>query len=167
MLTYLALVKRSNKYPIIILCYVYTLQRIHVVIITSSVAERIAHDILSANDEILAITIMDTRGNILAAISKDSFKEAFGLTRNGEKYGGTLAVAALAVANEVKDSVGEAQALITIYKNCKMMLLPIQSYEILIGFVLQHSVNAEGYNIANKIERLLIDTIKSQDSNLR
>jgi hypothetical protein len=147
--------------------YVYTLQRIHVVIITSSVAERIAHDILSANDEILAISIMDTRGNILAAVSKDSFKEAFGLTRNGEKYGGTLAVAALAVANEVKDVVGEAQALITIYKNCKMMLLPIQSYEILIGFVLQHSVNAEGYNIANKIERLLVDTIKSQDSNLR
>jgi hypothetical protein len=47
------------------------------------------------------------------------------------------------------------------------MLLPIQSYEILIGFVLQHSVNAEGYNIANKIERLLVDTIKAQDSNLR
>ena len=137
------------------------------VIITSSVAERIAHDILSANDEILAISIMDTRGNILAAISKDSFKEAFGLTRNGEKYGGTLAVAALAVANEVKDIVGEAQALITIYKNCKMMLLPIQSYEILIGFVLQHSVNAEDYNISSKIERLLVDTIKSQDSNLR
>ena len=110
---------------------------------------------------------MDTRGNILAAISKDSFKEAFGLTRNGEKYGGTLAVAALAVANEVKDIVGEAQALITIYKNCKMMLLPIPSYEILIGFVLQHSVNVEGYNIANKIERLLVDTTKSQDSNLR
>jgi hypothetical protein len=138
-----------------------------VVIITSSVAERIAHDILSVNDEILAISIMDTRGNILAAISKDSFKEAFGLTRSGEKYGGTLAVAALAVANEVKDIVGEAQVLITIYRNCKMMLLPIQSYEILIRFVLQHSVNVESYNIANKIERLLVDTIKSQDSNLR
>jgi hypothetical protein len=64
-------------------------------------------------------------------------------------------VAALAVANEVKDIVGEAQALITIYKDCKMMLLPIPSYEILVGFVLPRSVNAEGYNIANKIERLL------------
>jgi hypothetical protein len=137
-----------------------------VVIITSSVAERIAHDILSTNDEILAISIMDTRGNILAAISKDSFKEAFGLTRNGEKYGGTLAVAALAVANEVKDIVGEAQALITIYKDCKMMLLPIPSYEILVGFVLQRSVNAEDYDIANKIKRLLVDVIKSHNSNL-
>jgi hypothetical protein len=137
-----------------------------VVIITSNAAERIAYGILSANNEILAISIMDTRGNILAAISKDSFKEAFGVTRDGEKYSGTLAVAALAVANEVKDIVGEAQVLITIYKDCKMMLLHIPSYEILVGFVLQRSVNAEDYNIANKIERLLADTIKSYNSSL-
>jgi hypothetical protein len=146
--------------------YVFTSQRTHVVIITSNAAERVAYDVLSANDEILAISIMDTRGNILAAISKDSFKEAFRLTRNGDKYGGTLAVAALAVANEVKDIVGEAQVLITIYKDCKMMLLPIPSYEILVGFVLQRSVNAEDYDIANKIERLLVDVIKSHNSNL-
>ncbi|MDQ4066253.1 MAG: hypothetical protein M3114_01545 [Thermoproteota archaeon] len=136
------------------------------VIINSNAAERIAYGILSANDEILAISIMDTRGNILAAISKDSFKEAFKLTRNGDKYGGTLAVAALAVANEVKDIIGEAQVLITVYKDCKMMLLPIPSYEILVGFVLQRSVNAEDYDIANKIERLLVDVIKSHNSNL-
>jgi hypothetical protein len=137
-----------------------------VVIITSNAAERIAYGILSANNEILAISIMDTRGNILAAISKDSFKEAFRLTRNGDKYGGTLAVAALAVANELKDIVGEAQVLITVYKDCKMMLLPIPSYEILVGFVLQRSVNAEDYDIANKIERLLVDVIKSHNSHL-
>jgi hypothetical protein len=146
--------------------YAYTSQRIHVVIINSNAAERIAYGILSANDEILAISIMDTRGHILAAISKDSFKEAFKLTRDGDKYGGTLAVAALAVANEVKDIVGEAQVLITVYKDCKMMLLPIPSYEILVGFVLQRSVNAEDYDIANKIERLLVDVIKSHNSNL-
>src|SRR3712207_1094612 len=135
--------------------------------ITSSAAERISDDILSTNDGILSVSIMDMRGNILATKSREYFRQVFGITREGDKYGGTLAVAALAVANEVKDIVGEAQALITIYKDCKMMLLPIPSYEILIGFVLQHSVNAEGYNIANKIERLLVDTIKSQDSNLR
>ncbi|HEU0143660.1 MAG TPA: hypothetical protein VFQ47_02635 [Nitrososphaera sp.] len=129
--------------------------------VNSTVAQRIAYDIMSMNDEILAISIMDTKGNILAATSKDSFKEAFGATRNGDKYGGTLAVAALAVANEVKDIFKEAQAIISIYENCKMMLLPIPSYEILVGFVLQRSVNAEGYNIANKIERLLVDAIDS------
>jgi hypothetical protein len=130
--------------------------------VISSVAQRIAYDILSTNDEILAISIMDTRGNILAAISKESFKEqAFGVARDGDKYGGTLAVAALAVANEVKDIAGEAQAIISIYKNCKMMLLPIPSHEILVGFVLQLSVNAEDYNIGHKIETLLADAIES------
>ena len=136
------------------------------VIITSGAAERVSDDILSTNDEILAISIMDIRGNILAAKSKESFKEAFGVTRDGDKYGGSLAVAALAVANEVKDVVGEAQAIIAIYKNCKMMLLPIPSHEVLVGLVLQPSVNAEGYNIANKIERLLVDAVESHNSNL-
>lgn len=98
--------------------------------VTSSVTQRIAYDILYTNDEILAISIMNKKGNILAAISKESFKEDFGVSRDGERYGGSLAVAALAVANEIKDVAGEAQALITIYKKCKMMLLPIPSHEI-------------------------------------
>ena len=136
------------------------------VIITSSTAEKISDDILSTNEEILALSIMDMRGNILAAKSKEAFKKAFRVTRDGDKYGGTLAVAALAVANEVKDVVGEAQAIITIHENCKLMLLPIPSYEILLGFVLQRSANAEDHNMANKIERLLADTVKSHNSNL-
>ena len=130
--------------------------------IPSSIAQRIAYDILSNNDGILAISIMDMRGNFLAATSKESFKEDFGVSRDGEKYGGSLAVAALAVANELKDLAGEAQALITIYKKCKMMLLPVPSREILVGFVLQRSANAEDYySIANKIEKLLTDAIES------
>jgi hypothetical protein len=129
--------------------------------IPSSIAQRIAYDILSTNDEILAISIMDMRGNSLAAKSKESFKEAFGVTREGDKYGGSLAVAALAVANELKDFAGEAQVLITVYEKCKMMLLSMPSREILVGFVLQRSGNAEDYNIANKIEILLADAIES------
>jgi hypothetical protein len=74
------------------------------VIITSGAAERVSDDILSTNDEILSISIMDMQGNILAAKSKESFRKAFGVTQEGDKYSGTLAVAALAVANEVKDT---------------------------------------------------------------
>ncbi len=91
----------------------------------------------------------------------ESFKQAFGVTREADTYGGSLAVATLAVANEVKDVFEEAQALITIYEKCKMMLLPIPLHEILVGFVLQPSVNAEGYNIPNQIEILLADALKS------
>jgi hypothetical protein len=129
--------------------------------VTSSAAQTVSDDILSTNDGILAISVMDMRGNILATKSKESFKEAFGVTREGDKYGGSLAVAALAVANEVKDVAGEPKALITIYKKCKMMLLPLPSYEILVGLVLQPSINAEDYSIADKIERLVADAIES------
>jgi hypothetical protein len=131
--------------------------------ITSCTAEKISDDILSANEEILAISIMDISGNVLAAKSKESFKQAFRVTQYGDKYGGTLAVAALAVANEVKDVVGgEAQAIITIYKNCKMMLLPIPSSQILVGFVLQRSVNAEDHSIGNYVKELLGREVKSE-----
>jgi hypothetical protein len=125
-------------------------------VITSSAAERIVDEILSTNDEILAISIIDEKGgNIIASRSKESFRKAFEVTEEASKYGGSLAIAALAVANEVKQVAGEARALITVYEKCKMMLLPVPSYEILVGFVLDSSVNAEDFNIANKIERLL------------
>ncbi len=131
------------------------------VIITSNVAERISDYILSTNNEILAISIMNIKGDIIAANSKESFKEAFGVTRDGDKYGGSLAVAALAVANEVREVAGEAQALITIYKKCKMMLLPLPSFQLLVGLVLERSANAEDHNIAINIGRLLMDGAES------
>src|SRR5215211_134045 len=95
------------------------------VIVTSTATERISDDILSTNDEILAISIMDMRGNILGSRSKESFLKDFRVTREADKYGGTLAVASLGVANEIKEVAGEAQAIITVYEKCKMMLLPL------------------------------------------
>jgi hypothetical protein len=125
--------------------------------VTSTAAERIAEDILSTNDEILAISIIDKKGNMLAGKSKESFKNAFGVTADGDKYGATLAIGILSLVNEVKDIFGEAKAIITIHKNCKLMLLPIPSHQILVGLVLQRD-----YDIANKIERLLADNAKLQ-----
>jgi hypothetical protein len=127
--------------------------------IASSNAERIVNDILFNNDEILAISVIDMKGNILAAKSKESFKEAFGVTRDGDKYGGTLAVAVLSLVNQLRNVVGEVQAIITIHKDCKMMLIPLPAYQILVGFVLQHSFNAEDYNLTHKVERLVADIL--------
>ena len=126
--------------------------------VTSGDAETISDDILSSNDEILGISIMDMRGNILAANSKESFKEAFAVSRDRAKYGGTLAVAALAVVNETRNIFGAAKAIITIHEKCKLMLVPVPAHQLLIGLVLQRSVNTED-KIANKIERLVAHTL--------
>jgi hypothetical protein len=124
-------------------------------VISSSAAERVAENILSSNDGILSISVIDKKGNIIASKSKEYFERTFGEGQElDKKYGGTLAIAALSVANELKELVGEAKALITIYRDCKMMLLPIPSYEIMVGFVLPSSSNAEDYEITNKIESL-------------
>lgn len=129
--------------------------------VTPNEVERIVDDISSSNDEILSTSVMDRKGNIIAAKSKESFKEAFGVNLKMENnYGGTLAVATLSVVNEVRDIFGEPRAIITIHKDCKLMLLPVPSCQLLVGIVLEHSVNEQD-KIANEIERLLAHILRS------
>ncbi len=129
-----------------------------------SKAEKIAEDILSLDDKILSVSIRDWSGNSLAVKSRESFKERFRVNRlEGSRFSGSLAVAALAVVNEVVDVFGEVKAIITLHEDCKLMLLPMPSHEVLIGLVLERSPDTEeeeevGYHIANKIERLMADT---------
>jgi hypothetical protein len=127
-------------------------------LLDKAVAQRASDNILSLYDSILAVSIMDMTGNIFAANSKQSFKDTFGVTRDGEEYGGTLAFTILSLVNQVRDVFGDAQAIITIHKNCKLMLLPMPSYEILVGLVIHSSVNAEDGQIAKNIEALLLAT---------
>ena len=127
---------------------------------TSSEAEKIVDGILSSNDKILAVSIIDKkREDIFSAKSRQSFKEAFGVTSDGRGYGATLAIATLSVVNEARDIFGEAQAIITIHKDCKLMLLSMPSHDILVGLVVERSVNVEDDKIANKIERIVADTL--------
>jgi hypothetical protein len=127
-------------------------------LINSAAAEKISDEILSSYDgKILAISIMDSKGNFLASKSTDSFKKAFGVYQDGPKYGGTLAIAALSIANEVRGVTGEARAITTTYEKCKMMLISIPSYEILAGFVLHRRVVLDEDRIANYIEGLVAE----------
>jgi hypothetical protein len=135
--------------------------------VTSSDAERIAGEVLSIHDEILRISIMDKKGNILAANSKESFKEAFGAAEDREKYAATLAIGILTLVNELKDMFGGAKAIITVHENCKLMLLPLPSFQLLVGLVFQSGVNAEDHKIVSEIEILVADALNhSSSSNL-
>jgi hypothetical protein len=136
-------------------------------VVTSSDAERIAGEVLSIHDEILRISIMDKKGNILAANSKESFKEAFGAAEDREKYAATLAIGILTLVNELKDMFGGAKAIITVHENCKLMLLPLPSFQLLVGLVFQSGVNAEDHKIVSEIEILVADALNhSSSSNL-
>jgi hypothetical protein len=132
--------------------------------VTSADAEKVVDDVLSGNEQILAVSIMDMGGNPLAAKSKESFKEAFRAAADWHDYGATLALATLSLVNQVRNVFGEAQAIITIHKNCKLMLLSMPSYPILVGLVLERSVNAEDHNIVDNIERLMADVLNRNGS---
>ena len=134
--------------------------------INSSAAEKIVEDILSSNVEILSAGVIDRSGNIIADKSSESFGKRFEQVRNLEhnRYSGTLAIAALSIATEVKDAFGEPQALITIYRDCKLMLLPMPLYDILIGLALELSANVENNNnnaFAKEMERLVAHILKT------
>ncbi|HEX2231208.1 MAG TPA: hypothetical protein VHG34_03380 [Nitrososphaeraceae archaeon] len=123
-----------------------------------NVAKRVVDYILSTNDDILAVSIIDMKGNILAANS-DHVRKELGVSVNEDKYNITLVVSALSLIHVTRDIIEEAKAVITIHKDCKLMLLPLPSFQILVGLILRGSVNAVDYNIANKIERLIADTL--------
>jgi hypothetical protein len=130
--------------------------------ISSSKAEKIANDILSSNDKILSVSIRDWTGNSLAVKSTEAFRQRFRADRLvGSKYSGTLAIAALGVVNEVADVFGKAQAIITLHEDCKLMLLPMPSHQVLIGLVFERLAVIEDYSLANKIERILVETVES------
>ena len=130
-----------------------------------SKAERIVDAILSSNDKILLVSIRGWSGNILAVKSRDSFKERFPEANSlvGTNYSGSLTIATVGLVNEVEHVFGEAQAIITIYEKCKVLLLPMPSYQIFVGLTIERSPDTEEkeeiYIIAKKIEKLVKDTL--------
>ena len=126
-------------------------------------AERMVEHIFSSiNDDagILSACIMDRNGNFLSAKSKESFKERFGRVVKARQYreanlGGILSIATLSVVNEVKDIFGEAQAITTVHKDCKLMLLAVPLYDMLVGLVLERWADADADRMVKQIETLL------------
>lgn len=92
----------------------------------------------------------------------ESFKETFGIARDGEHYGGTLGFATLSVVNQIKDSFEEPQSIITVHKNCKLILLNLPLYDLLVGLVLERWADADDDRIASNIERLIADMVDNE-----
>lgn len=62
------------------------------------------------------------------------------------------------MVNEVRDIFGEPQAIVTIHERCKLMLIPMPSYDIVVGLVVALSADVYDDRIANRIEKLVVST---------
>ena len=73
-----------------------------------------------------------------------------------------LANAAHSIANEVNDAFGEPLALIPIYRNCKLMLISVPLYNMLIGLALKRSASVDNDKTLDEIGRLVGGVLKPQ-----
>jgi hypothetical protein len=132
----------------------------YMLMVSSDAAERIADEILSSNDQILLISIRDQTGKILAVKFRESFGKAFRLSELVDNnLGGTLAVTVLGVVNEIRDVFGQAEAIITVHRGCKLILLPLLSYQLLVGLAVERGVETDDDKVARHIEGLLAEAI--------
>ena len=128
-------------------------------IVSSAAAARIAEEVLSSNDRILLISIRDQTGKILAVKFRESFGKTFRLTDLVDNnLGGTLAVTVLGVVNEVRDVFGQAEAIITVHRGCRLILLPILSHQLLVGLAVERGVETDDDEIASYIKGLIAGT---------
>ena len=124
-------------------------------IFTAVDGERVSKQILYENDEVLGVLITDIHGKIFASRTRKSFAQQFGVFQDRDReYSATLAVAMLALSNELKHIFQETQAIITLHKHCKHILIPVASHGILVGLVTRRSAHAEDFKIADNIEGL-------------
>jgi hypothetical protein len=92
----------------------------------------------------------------------EAFKQIFGIDRAADSYGEALSIASISVVNQIKDTFGETQAIITVHKNCKLMLLTLPLYDLLIGLVLERWADADDDRMAKNIERFVADNVDNE-----
>lgn len=92
----------------------------------------------------------------------EAFKQIFGIDRAADGYSAALSIATLSVVNQIKDTFGETQAIITVHKNCKLILLTLPLYDLLIGLVLERWADADDDRTAKNIERFVADNVDNE-----
>jgi hypothetical protein len=125
-------------------------------VLLSNNLSKISKQILSIDDTIDAVSIMDMQGNTLSSTSKESFYTTkYDVTQDIHDIAGDFAIVILGMVQRMDKSFGSTEAVISFHKKCKLMLVPIPSHQILIGLVIYRSSNEE--YIITKIRTLLED----------
>jgi hypothetical protein len=111
----------------------------------TDVSRKITEDIMNIDEAVLGVSVISDAGNILSSYARDTLGKKFELDRY--KYDanyGTWAKIIITLVEQASESTfGPANAVITIHKGSILMLIPIRSRKIMIGLVLQRSVNQE------------------------
>jgi hypothetical protein len=115
---------------------------------------KMTKDILSMDHAIDAVSIMDMRGNTLSSASKDSlYSTKYQITKDIKNMAGSWAIVVLGMTQRMDQSFGSTEAIVSLHKKSKLVLVPVPSHQVLIGLVVYRSSNEE--YIIEKIRTLL------------
>jgi hypothetical protein len=109
------------------------------------VSRKITEDIMKIDDAVLGVSVIGDAGNILSSYARDTLGKKFELDnyKYDANYGTWAKIILTLVEQASRSTFGPANAIITIHKGSILMLIPIRSRKIMIGLVLQRSVNQE------------------------
>jgi hypothetical protein len=74
------------------------------------IAKKISDDVISIDEAILATSVMDMQGNILASQFKQTFRDKFEVTINDKRNSGTWAIVILGMCERFKHAFGSTEA---------------------------------------------------------
>jgi hypothetical protein len=114
---------------------------------------KMAKDILYIDDAIDAVSIMNMKGNTLTSASKESlYSTRYQITKDIKNMAGDWAIVVLGMTQRMDQSFGSTEAIVSLHKKSKLILVPISSHQLLIGLIVYRSCN-EDY-IIDKIRTL-------------
>lgn len=106
------------------------------VIITAS------QHLLSIDENILAVCLMDSNFRVLEAASKQAFDKKFKISDRLKKSSGDYAAMIFATAQLSEETFGKVECVVVDYDMAKTMLLPIQGRGY-VGMVVNSSTSTE------------------------
>jgi hypothetical protein len=126
-------------------------------------SRKISEDVMNLDDAVLGVSIISDTGKVLSSFARDNLGKRFELDRyTYDANHGTWAKIILTLVEQASSSTfGPANAIITVHKGSILMLIPIRSRNIMIGLVLQRSVNQE-YVISRILDLLDVENDKNE-----
>lgn len=89
--------------------------------ILSNSFSKMAKDILSIDDAIDAVSIMDTKGNTLSSASKEShYSTKYQITKDIKNMAGSWAIVILGMTQRMDQSFGSTEAIVSLHKKVQV-----------------------------------------------
>ncbi|MHB8567495.1 MAG: hypothetical protein ACYC7D_02265 [Nitrososphaerales archaeon] len=113
-----------------------------------------ASDVLQLDESILRALVLDETGNVLSKATRPKFRKKFTVPGTFKDKAGIISIVALRIAQEVAKHMGPLQSMVYVYKDSKVIGIPIPKFSCEVIAITTRGMDA-GY-ITDKVTELAI-----------